>query len=198
MISQKTLHLTLNCWLLLSFPIMESLAFTSTGTMTKNFPKNSGKPVKYKKILVKRIGENFTPLTNNVLETSYAPPPIPEIPGIPENETLPTYRPSYHISHPALTSGHQLPVEVETETMPITMPETTSGSDSMPIPISGSDSMLMNNSTMNKVKAVRYFGNFFPGSTAVIESALKISIPIPFCQFEGSPCEICYFTKISY
>ena len=45
------------------------------------------------------------------------------------------------------------------------------------------------NSTRPRI--TRVFQNILgPGTTAVVESALKISIPIPFCQFENAPCKI--------
>lgn len=42
---------------------------------------------------------------------------------------------------------------------------------------------------MERPKVTRVFTNFFPGSTATIESAFKVNIPIPFCQFENAPCK---------
>lgn len=42
---------------------------------------------------------------------------------------------------------------------------------------------------VERPKVTRVFTNFFPGSTAILESAFKVSIPIPFCQFENAPCK---------
>ena len=44
--------------------------------------------------------------------------------------------------------------------------------------------------TSNRPRIKRIFGGVFgDGTTALIESALKVSIPIPFCQAPGSPCK---------
>ena len=116
----KFLISILDSWLLLTLPMMQTLAFTSTGTLTQNGPN-------FKKVLVKRVPEIYTP------PTIY-------------NETLPTYH-HHHYDDPLMR-----------------IPE-------------------------SRPKVTRVFGNFFPGTMAVVESALKVSIPIPFCQFENSPCK---------
>ena len=44
--------------------------------------------------------------------------------------------------------------------------------------------------TTTRPRIKRVFGGIFgSGTTALIESALKVSIPIPFCQAPGSPCK---------
>lgn len=36
----------------------------------------------------------------------------------------------------------------------------------------------------------RFFGGFLSGAVTVLEAAIKVNIPIPFCQFPNSPCKI--------
>ena len=125
--SKSSMQAVLNCWLLLSLPIMETLAFTSKGTLTDNqIPQGQ-----WKKVVVKRVPEKLTPPSQAV---AY-------------NDTLPAYHHRHYYADPLM---------------------------SVPEP---------------RPQIKRVFGNFFPGTMAVVESALKINIPIPFCQFENSPCK---------
>lgn len=187
--TRTQIQVFLNSWLLLTFPIMESLAFSSSGTMTHNQTKD-GKAIRFKKVLVKRVPETYTPETSYIPpamshEITHAPPEMsqnpPEMAHMPhemtnmvsyENDTLPTYHGGYHHVHHH--NHHHSSISTSTTT-------------TLPVPIEDIPTMP---TTMNtKPKRMRVFGNFFPGTTAVIESHLKISIPIPFCQFTGSPCK---------
>ena len=41
-----------------------------------------------------------------------------------------------------------------------------------------------------KSPKARFFGGFLKGAVTVLEAAVKVNIPIPFCQFPNSPCKI--------
>ena len=41
-----------------------------------------------------------------------------------------------------------------------------------------------------KSQVNRVFYNWFPDTMARVDSSLVINIPIPFCQFDNSPCKI--------
>ena len=41
----------------------------------------------------------------------------------------------------------------------------------------------------DKIKPKRFFGGFLSGAVTVLEMAIKVNIPIPFCQFPNSPCK---------
>lgn len=41
----------------------------------------------------------------------------------------------------------------------------------------------------------RVFYNWFPDTTARVDSIITVSVPIPFCQFENSPCKPLPFRK---
>ena len=131
------LNLILDCWLLLSLPIMESWALTAT-------PTKSGKVLKTRKVLVKRNPE--VQLTPPEISTNYVEQPLELYNDIP----LTTYHHHHHHGY------HQDMTMID----------------------------------QPKPKVTRFFGNFFPGSMATIDTALNIHIPIPFCQFENSPCKI--------
>ena len=142
----RLLNLILDCWLLLSLPIMESLAFTATGTMSnESTPSKSSKSLKMRKVILKRNPEvHLTPPeVSNYIQEPYK---------LYNDTSLPTHHHYHHHGY------HQDPLMMD-----------------QPRP-----------------KVTRFFGNFFPGTEAVIESALSIHIPIPFCQFENSPCKIYY------
>ena len=135
MISSRLLNLILDCWLLLSLPIMESLAFTATGTMSNDsIPSKSSKSLKMRKVILKRNPEvHLTPpeISNFV-----------EQPLVLYNDTpLPTYHHHHHHKY------HQDMTMID----------------------------------QPKPKVTRFFGNFFPGIEATIETLLSIHIPIPFC-----------------
>ena len=130
------LNLILDCWLLLSLPIMESWALTET-------PTKSGKVLKTRKVLVKRNPEvHLTPPEIS----NYVEKPL----ELYDDTPLTTYHHHHHHGY------HQDMTMID----------------------------------QPKPKVTRFFGNFFPGIEATIETLLSIHIPIPFCQFENSPCKI--------
>jgi hypothetical protein len=43
-----------------------------------------------------------------------------------------------------------------------------------------------------KSKPKRFFGGFLTGAVTTLEAAIKVNIPIPFCQFPRSPCKNIY------
>ena len=45
-------------------------------------------------------------------------------------------------------------------------------------------------SPKDKAKPKRFFGGLLAGSVTTLEMAIKVNIPIPFCQFPNSPCKI--------
>ena len=45
-------------------------------------------------------------------------------------------------------------------------------------------------SPSDKAQPKRFFGGFLAGSVTTLEMAIKVNIPIPFCQFPNSPCKI--------
>ena len=42
----------------------------------------------------------------------------------------------------------------------------------------------------DKIKPKRFFGGFLAGAITTLEMAIKVNIPIPFCQFPNSPCKL--------
>ena len=51
-------------------------------------------------------------------------------------------------------------------------------------------SPLFFDSPNDKAQPKRFFGGFLAGSVTTLEMAIKVNIPIPFCQFPNSPCKI--------
>ena len=45
-----------------------------------------------------------------------------------------------------------------------------------------------------KTPKPRFFGGFLNGAVTVLEAAIKVNIPIPFCEFPNSPCKIIRMT----
>ena len=50
-------------------------------------------------------------------------------------------------------------------------------------------SQFYSNSKEGKIKPKRFFGGFLSGAVTILEMAIKVNIPIPFCQFPNSPCK---------
>jgi hypothetical protein len=208
LVIMKTHHqiitLYLNCWLLLTLPIMESLAFSSKGTMTQDSvvepdiksdiasdiepkqPRSLRRKVLVKKILTDLTPpDDFVPMMNEIPDSGYQAPDT----GYHAPDTsyhspdtqyssyhYPNYHspmkndtlPQYHHKHHHQHQHHEHKPEITTTTI-------------KPLP---------------RVK--RVFGNFFHGATAVVESAIKIGIPIPFCQFPNAPCKNQIISLIFY
>ena len=52
-------------------------------------------------------------------------------------------------------------------------------------------SNIVRSETLNEKKTPkRFFGSFLFGAVTTLEAAIKVNIPIPFCQFPNSPCKI--------
>ena len=56
-------------------------------------------------------------------------------------------------------------------------------------------SNIVRSETLNEKKTPkRFFGSFLFGAVTTLEAAIKVNIPIPFCQFPNSPCKIIFIS----
>ena len=187
-------------WLLLSYPVMDTIAFTTKGTMTldqeddENFIQK--KPKLLKRKIIKKSYDVLTPTVDDYFKPHYPHNPDNQISTFKHyphqyNESLTPNNspdPDAHITH-SHPHSHNLDTHIthahSHENVILNPPPTMTPSMN-----NNSTTTSTTSTTTNRPRIKRIFGGVFgEGTTALIESALKVSIPIPFCQAPGSPCK---------
>ena len=185
-------------WLLLSYPVMDTIAFTTKGTMTLDQEDDENiiqkKPKILKRKIIKKSYDVLTPTVDDYFKPHYPHnPDTNQIKHFPHqyNESLTpnnSLDPDAHITH-THPHSHNLDTHIthahSHENVILNPPPTITPSMN-----NNSTTSSTTSTTTNRPRIKRIFGGVFgEGTTALIESALKVSIPIPFCQAPGSPCK---------
>ena len=155
-------------WLLLTSNIMAPMAFSQAGTMTSQHPAGNQKLMK--KVVIKRadIGPFIERISNDL--------------KAPKLSVMDTSYQHYHYPTQEFNNTNST---TTTNSEPKQIHHHSHSHYDIPvIPPAPKSSDVS-----------RVFYNWFPDTTARVDSIITVSVPIPFCQFENSPCKPLPFRK---